>query len=176
MELRGIQIELDTASIAVNCGAETEESNIKGGDILQYTDSGAFKKDLCTKSTDDDILTKCEDVIQSREFQEPDEKKLSKPKTGTDFQEFDMVKEPAVNENIVSGGIEYESTKSSYDDKRLADGITIAQATSLQYPTSVQTTRPKNKNKTLLLQHVYQVPTCGIYAKGCSLNRDLTIA
>ena len=59
-----------------------------------------------------------------------------KSKAGTYFQEFDIGKEPAVHENIVSDGVDYESTKYSYDDKRLADGISIAQATSLQYPTS----------------------------------------
>ena len=67
-------------------------------------------------------------------------------------------------------GIEYESTKYSYDDKRLADGITIVQATLLQHPTSVQTTRPKNKNKPLCQQQVYQIPTWGIYEKYYSLT------
>jgi len=35
-----------------------------------------------------------------------------------------------MHENIVSDGVDYESTKYSYDDKRLADGIYIAQATT----------------------------------------------
>ena len=120
-ELGGIQIKLDTATIAANCVAETQESYVEVGGILfpvlWHTDPGAFKKDLFTKSTGNNFLTKCDDVIQSREFREPDEKKLSKSKTGTDFQEFDMGKEPAVHANIVSNGIKYESTKYSYDDK-----------------------------------------------------------
>ena len=78
-ELGGIQIELDTAEITYkNYVTETEESNMKCDDILSYTDSKGFKKELCTKNTDDD----------------------------------------------------YESTKYSYDDKRLADGVSMAQATT----------------------------------------------
>ena len=36
--------------------------------------------------------------------------------------------------------------------------------------------KTQEQNKPLSLQQVYQVPTCGIYAKGYSLTRDLTIA
>ena len=97
--------------------------------ILSYTDFKAFKKELCTKSTDDDVLTKRKEDIQSRIFQEPDERKLSILKSETHFQ-VDMRKEPAMHENIVSDGVDYESTKYSYDNKRLADGISIAQATT----------------------------------------------
>ena len=124
-KLGGIQFELDTTKIAENYVTKTEEYNMKCDDILSYTDSKGFKKELCTKSTDNDVLTKRKEDIQCRIFQEPDERKLSIPKSGTNFQE-DMRKEPVVHENIVFDGVDYESTKYSYDDKRLADGISIA--------------------------------------------------
>ena len=125
-ELGGIEIEMDTAEITYkNCVTDTEESSMKCDAILSYTDSRGFKKELYTKGTDDDVLTKRKEDIQSRIFQEPDERKLSISKSGTNFQE-DMLKEPVVHENIVSVGVDYELTKYSYDDKRLADGISIA--------------------------------------------------
>ena len=63
-ELGGIQIELDTAEITYkNYVTETEESNMKCDDILSYTDSKGFKKELCTRSTDNDVLTKRKENI-----------------------------------------------------------------------------------------------------------------
>ena len=115
-EFSGIQIKLDTAEIAAKCVVETKESYTEVGGVpfprLSHTESYAFKKELCTQSTGNNILTKCEDGIQSGEFQEPDDTNLPKSRIGTGFQELNRGKEPAVHANIVPDNTN-ENNKSS---------------------------------------------------------------